>query len=201
MGAGRRAVAVTGGPTYVVVTGLPGSGKSTVGLALHRALSLTLIDKDDVLESLFDSLGSPDLGAREALSRAADEVVFRMAGSSAGAVLVNWWNRETAGSRLAGLGGRLVEVLCDAPPELCATRWISRVRHPGHHDGTRPIPPTLPPPFEPLLAPQPLIRVDTSDTLDEVDLVQRVRAAIDASLIPQRPSPPCLSFRGFDDAR
>jgi len=178
VGAGRRAVTVTDGPTYIVVTGLPGSGKSTVGFALHRALSLTLIDKDDVLESLFDSLGSPDLDAREALSRAADEVVFRMAGSSPGAILVNWWHRETAGSRLAGLAGRLVEVLCDAPPELCATRWTSRVRHPGHHDGTRPPPPTLPPPFEPLLDSQPLVRVNTSETLDEVDLLQRLRAAI-----------------------
>ena len=79
MGAGRRTLAVTVGPTYVVVTGLPGSGKSTVGLALHQSLSLTLIDKDDVLETLFNALGSPDLDAREALSRAADEVVFRMA--------------------------------------------------------------------------------------------------------------------------
>jgi predicted kinase len=178
VGARWRALGVTGGPTYVVVTGLPGSGKSTVGLALHHALSLTLIDKDDVLESLFDSLGSPDLGAREALSRAADELVFRVAASSPGAILVNWWNRETAGSRLAGLGGQLVEVLCDAAPELCARRWTSRVRHPGHHDSTRPAPPTLPPPFEPLLGPHPLVMVNTSETLDEVDLIQRVRAAI-----------------------
>jgi hypothetical protein len=38
-----------------------------------------LIDKDDLLETPFNALGSPDLDAREALSRAADEVVFRMA--------------------------------------------------------------------------------------------------------------------------
>jgi hypothetical protein len=49
---------------------------------------------------------------------------------------------------------------------------------PGHHDGTRPIPPTLPPPFEPMLRPHPLVRVDTSGTLDEVGLALRVRAAI-----------------------
>jgi adenylylsulfate kinase-like enzyme len=79
VGAGRRTLAVTVGPTYVVVTGLPGSGKSTVGLALHQSLSLTLIDKDDLLETPFNALVSPDLDAREALSRAADEVVFRMA--------------------------------------------------------------------------------------------------------------------------
>jgi predicted kinase len=178
VGAGWRTVAVSDTPTYVVVTGLPGSGKSTVGLALHRALSLTVLDKDDVLESLFDSLGSPDLDARESLSRAADEIVLRVAASSPGAILVNWWHRETAAPRLAELSGRLVEVLCEAPTELCATRWTGRARHPGHHDGTRPIPPTLPPPFEPMLRPHPLVRVDTSGTLDEEDLVLRVRAAI-----------------------
>ena len=169
---------MSGAPTYVVVTGLPGSGKSTVGLALHRGLSLPLIDKDVVLESLFDSLGSPDLDARESLSRAADEVLLRVAATSPGAVLVNWWHRETVGSSLTSLAGRLIEVLCDAPPELCARRWTSRVRHPGHHDGTRPAPPNLPPPFEPLLGPHPLVRVNTSERLDEADLVQRVRAEI-----------------------
>jgi predicted kinase len=189
---------VTDAPPFVVVTGLPGSGKSTVGLALHRALSLTLIDKDDVLESLFDSLGSPDLGARESLSRAADEVVLRVAASSPGAILVNWWHRETAGLRLARLSGRLVEVLCDASPEVCATRWTSRVRHPGHHDGTRPTPPTLPPPFEPMLRPHPLVRVDTSEELDEVDLVGRVRTAIGSQCwVPSTAGDEGASTRGL----
>jgi len=170
---------VSPAPTYVVVTGLPGSGKTTVGRSLNRRLSLALIDKDDILESLFDSLGSPDLGARERLSRAADEVVLRVAASSPGAILVNWWHRQTAVARLSGLSGRLVEVLCEAPPDLCAARWSSRVRHPGHHDDIRPASPTPPPPFEPLLAPHPLIRVDTSTRLDEADLEHRVRAAIE----------------------
>lgn len=73
------------------------------------------------------------------------------------------------------------------PRRSCAPRdGLAGFANPGHHDGTRPVPPTLPPPFEPLLDSQPLVRVDTSDTLDEVELVQRVRATTDASLTSPR---------------
>ena len=40
-------------PTFVVVSGLPASGKTTLAKSLALALGLRLLDKDDILESLF----------------------------------------------------------------------------------------------------------------------------------------------------
>jgi shikimate kinase len=42
---------------FVVLSGLPGSGKSTIGREIAAALSLPLIDKDDILARLFDGRG------------------------------------------------------------------------------------------------------------------------------------------------
>jgi shikimate kinase / 3-dehydroquinate synthase len=39
---------------FVVVTGLPGAGKTTVGRALAAALDVPFLDKDDFLDDLLD---------------------------------------------------------------------------------------------------------------------------------------------------
>jgi hypothetical protein len=51
---------------FVVVSGLPGSGKTTLGRRLARALGLPLIDKDDILERLFETKGIGDTAWRRA---------------------------------------------------------------------------------------------------------------------------------------
>ena len=119
---------------FVVVSGLAGSGKSTVARLLASSLELPLLDKDVILEALFDSLGVGDEGWRARLSRAGDEVLFRLADSGPGAVLDSWWRHETARDRLGLLPGRTVEVFCDCDPDTAARRFAGRVRHPGHLD-------------------------------------------------------------------
>ncbi|WP_245771051.1 AAA family ATPase [Actinacidiphila guanduensis] len=42
---------------FVVVSGLPASGKSTLARGLAGRLGLPLIEKDAILESLYNSLG------------------------------------------------------------------------------------------------------------------------------------------------
>jgi len=37
---------------YIILTGLPASGKSTLGRAVAAALGLPMLDKDDILEAL-----------------------------------------------------------------------------------------------------------------------------------------------------
>jgi shikimate kinase len=169
----------------VVVTGLPASGKTTVGGLLQHRLGLPLIDKDTILESLFDSLGSPDQAARTRLSRASDEVLFSLAAQSADPVLVNWWNHDSAPSRLRSISPLTVEVFCDCPVEVAAARFEARKRHPGHHDPQRT-------PDEvveqvrrareafrgPLRLGGPLIHIDTSDVLDSDTVAAQVRKAM-----------------------
>lgn len=121
----------------VVVSGLPASGKTTVGTVLSEMLKVPLIDKDAILEALFDSLGCPDRDERRRLSRASDEVLYTLAEASQASVVVNWWDHETAPDRLRGIASSIVEVFCDCPVEVAAARFERRRRHPGHHDASR----------------------------------------------------------------
>ncbi|WP_166391384.1 shikimate kinase [Nocardioides ochotonae] len=160
------------------------SGKTTIGRALSRRLSLPLLDKDDILESLLDSLGCFGREQRYRLSRASDEVLYRLARSSPAAVLVNWWDHDTAPERLRAISASLVEVFCDCPVELAATRFAARERHPGHLDRLRT-------PYDveesvrgmrasfrgPLGLNDAPVVVDTSRPVDLDNLVERVRAA------------------------
>lgn len=72
---------------FVIVSGLPASGKTTVARMLAEELALPVIDKDVILESLYDSLGVGDQTWRYRLSRAADDILFARAAQAARAVL------------------------------------------------------------------------------------------------------------------
>ncbi len=174
-----------------VVSGLAASGKTTVGRALSEGLSLPVIDKDDILEALFDSMGCEDREQRHRLSRASDEVLFRVAASSGSAVLVNWWDHDTAPDRLRAIADFAIEVFCECPIEVAAARFASRQRHPGHLDRLRT-------PEEhaegirrlresyrgPLRLNDSLVTVDTGRPVDVDVLLADVRAALALALQP-----------------
>lgn len=174
----------------VVVSGLPASGKTTVGRLLSERLSMPLIDKDAILEAMFDSLGCQDREERSRLSRASDEVLYSLAETSRAAILVNWWNHDSSPTRLRDISSSLVEVFCDCPAEVAAARFEARIRHPGHHDADR-----SPQEIEegarrmsagyrgPLRVGD-LVRIDTNAPLDADSVTGQVRAALDAA-VPQ----------------
>jgi len=53
---------------FIVVSGLPASGKSTLARQLAPAFGLPLYDKDDILAALFDMMGPVDADLRQRLS-------------------------------------------------------------------------------------------------------------------------------------
>jgi chloramphenicol 3-O-phosphotransferase len=129
---------------FVVVTGLPSSGKSTLAQQLAEALDLPLLDKDHILERLFESKGLGDVEWRRKLSRESDLVLEAQAAASEGAVLVSHWHLpgmpSTSGtptSWISQLPGKVVNVHCKCSAELSASRFAHRTRHPGHLDHQR----------------------------------------------------------------
>jgi glucokinase len=131
----------------VVVSGLPGSGKTTVARQLAPQLDLAVIDKDDFLESLFrKTTGNDrevDLELRYELSRQADDMLIERSKNTARAVVVSFWRRpevsETAGTPFEWLRElpNAVEVYCRCDANTAAHRFVGRSRHPAHGDGTR----------------------------------------------------------------
>jgi hypothetical protein len=126
---------------FVVVSGLPGSGKTTLARRLAPVLNLPLIDKDEILERLFVSKGTGDHTWRRALSRESDTILQREAASSEGAVLVSFWrlpgmpaDSGTPTEWLSAISSQMVNVQCICEPEVAAARYLERNRHPGHLD-------------------------------------------------------------------
>ncbi len=126
---------------FLLISGLPASGKTTLGRRLAQALGLPLLDKDEILEALFEGLGVGDAEWRNRLSRSADVVLQRLAAQTPGAILASFWRHPqvtgesgTPTGWIPALSGRVVEVHCVCPPEVAAERFLARKRHDGHLD-------------------------------------------------------------------
>lgn len=120
----------------VVVSGAPGTGKSTVAAAVADRLRWPLLSLDPVKEALADVLGLGGEDWWDRVGDAAAEVIFRLSARFPHVVADGWWRgarRERALREFAGA----VEVFCHCHPELAVCRARGRHgagRHPIHRD-------------------------------------------------------------------
>lgn len=126
---------------HLILTGIPASGKSTVARALSEALGLDMLDKDEILEDLFNEKGIGDAHWRTTLSRAADEILRQRASRSKSSIIVSWWRHPasivasgTPIEWLSELEGVRIEINCICDPAIAVKRFQSRIRHSGHLD-------------------------------------------------------------------
>jgi predicted kinase len=182
--------------TFVVVSGPPASGKTTLARAIAPALGLPLIAKDTIKQALMTVLPVPDVPASRTIGRASVAALLAVAAEAPGAVLESVWHRSHAVADLGGLPGSLVEVFCRCDPAIAAERYARRAgtRAAGHFDAERTIGELWNDDVaRPVAGGWPVLEVDTTAGVDITLLVERVRAA---AAVPQavrsrpRPSTP-----------
>src|SRR5215469_12784623 len=126
--------------TLIVVSGAPGTGKSTVAAAVASALRWPLLSLDPIKEALADVLGLGGEDWSDRVGDAAAEIVFRLAAAFPDAVAEGWWRgarRERAQREFAGA----IEVFCRCDPDTALRRMRARHgagRHPIHRDVINP---------------------------------------------------------------
>ncbi|WP_144711353.1 AAA family ATPase [Curtobacterium pusillum] len=172
----------------IIVNGMPGSGKSTVGAALAEVLGCPFLSKDRIKEPLADIVG-PMIASRP-LGAIAMETMWSMAAAvENGVVLDAVWlpsrDRALLEARLASAGSpRAVEVWCHVDRATADQRLRDRyepgtvpVRHDVHGDlaGVLGFWDEHGATAEPIGLPGvPVVRVDTTQPYDVGALVQKI---------------------------
>ena len=154
---------------FVVVSGPPASGKSTLAPGLADRLQLPLIAKDVIKDAFLDVLPEPDLETSRLIGRASVAVLLAVARSSGGAVLESVWHRSRAVADLRALPGPVVEVFCrcDRPTLEARYRARSPARPAGHFDAVRTEDELWgPETSEPVAGGWPVLEIDTAQSID-----------------------------------
>ena len=171
----------------IVLSGAPGTGKTTIATFLAKELGWPLLSLDAIKETLGDLLGTGDEDWSDTVGDAAAEIVFRLNSTFPAAVVEGWWRRERRERALREFVG-CVEVFCRCDPDLADKRMRSRVaenRHPIHRDVINPEVHTqvaeLVRTVKPLGVGAALIEIDTTLEVDLQQLLIDVRAAFDGA--------------------
>jgi predicted kinase len=181
-------------PTVVIVTGLPGTGKTTLGRRLAADLRLPFLYKDGIKETLFDALGWSDREWSRRLGLASYDLLYHFVEVelAAGRSLVVESNFSPVYDTPRFLaikerhGFEPFQILCYATGEVVLHRFRLRAasadRHPGHVESANMAefePKLLQRRAEPLAVGGTLIEVDTTDfaDMDYASILSSVRVA------------------------
>ena len=130
--------------TIILITGFPGTGKTTLGKVLSERFKLPFFTKDAFKERMFDTLGWRDKAWSSKVSAAShrimDYIIEEELKAGRSIILESNFRRTIDSERFKKFQARhdcaVLQILCWAEGEVLYKRFMDRqgtaARHPGH---------------------------------------------------------------------